>query len=194
MKKFLAFILIFTLVTACAPAEETSPFEYAFVRRMSNYDLYYLFDEDAHTALYFATNDSSVSAWRYTGSFDTFLTVDIGDGYYDLFYLRNETKAILHDSFDFEWDYAPADTAEAEAALVDAGFIYDPEDYLIRKVLITEGTNARNKADYSGSSIVWLNQGGTYDYLGEKGVWYQIRLVNGAEAWVPMARSEVVVY
>lgn len=195
MKRITALILLIVLL-ACqgGSGEGSSLFEYAFTQHLGTYDQYYLIDMDAHTAVYFTTADDTVSAWRFRGDFDVFLTIDMGGGRYDLFYQRNADTAILRDSYDTEWEYAPADLCEAQDLLTQKGYHYDPEEHYIRIVEITEGCNARKKPEYSAASIKWVKEGETFEYLKTKDRWYKIRFENGAEAYVPMERSKMVVY
>ena len=187
MRKFLCILLI--LLLTFAASGEASPFEYAFVR---DDGAYLLFDTDAHMALTF-THGAQPEVTRFAGSFDLFVYTEKDAGVYDLFYLRNNETAVLRDSTDSEHLYAPADPVEAAAVLARAGFSYNPENYYIREVVITKGTNARTKPDYGGSTVQWLTEGSRFPYLETKGAWHKLTL-NGKEVWVPAERSKVEVY
>lgn len=188
MKK-LPCILLILLLTLTASGE-ASPFEYAFVREGG---AYLLFDTDAHTALTF-TPGAQPDVTRFAGSFDLFVYTEKGAGDYDLFYLRNHETAVLRDSADREHLYAPADPEIAANLLKSAGFTYDPEDYYIREVVITKGTNARTKPDYGGAIVQWLYEGSRFPYLETKGAWHKLTLEDGKQAWVPAERAKIEVY
>lgn len=105
------------------PKEEAKPskYEYALVRRMSNYDLYYLIDLDEMTATYFGTNDSGSMVLPCSGDLDKGLTIDYGDeGFVEhLQYKKqgDDSVVVLIDANGFDWEYEKTDIAEAEAVL-----------------------------------------------------------------------------
>lgn len=100
---------------------EPSKYEYAFVRRGPNYDLYYLIDLDDMTATYFGTNDSGSMVLPCTGDLENGLTIDYGDeGFVEhLRYKRSgdDSVVVLVDASGFDWEYEKTDVREAEAVL-----------------------------------------------------------------------------
>ena len=183
MKKLLVLTLILLLTAALA---EPADFEYSYVSGTACC----FFDADAHM-LVRLSDGGQIEVTRYSGDFDLFVYIGRGESY-DLFYLRNEDTAVLRTG-ETERLYTPIAPSEAENILKQANFTYDPEDYYIREVVITQGTNARTKPDYSGTTVQWLYDGDRFPYLETKGVWYKLTLPNGKEAWVPAERAKVEV-
>ena len=60
------------------------------------------------------------------------------------------------------------------------------------KVQITVGSNIRNKPSYDSDKLQWVNEGETFDYLGEDNGWYMIAMPDGSAGYVPGDRSKVV--
>lgn len=183
MKKLLVLILVLLFSAALA---EPADFEFGYT---SGAD-YCFFDEDAHM-LVRLSEDGQIEVTRYRGNFDLFVYMECG-GSYDLFYLRNEDTAVLRRS-ETEYLYTPIAPSAAADILKKANFTYDPENYYIREVVITQGTNARVKPDYSGAALQWLYEGDRFPYLETKGAWYKLTLPNGKEAWVPAERAKAEV-
>ena len=103
------------------PATTSSKYEYAFVRRGPEYDLYYLIDLDEMTATYFGTNDSGLMVMPCSGDLDNGLTIDfVDEDFQERLQYKvpgDDSVAILTDGSGFEWEYARADVAEAESVL-----------------------------------------------------------------------------
>ena len=103
------------------PEPEPSKYEYACVRRMSSYDLYYLIDFDEMTVTYFSTDDSPM-VLPCTGDLSSGLTVDyVNDGFHETLKYKTPDKdsvVVLVDANGFDWEYRKVDVVEAEAALV----------------------------------------------------------------------------
>ena len=57
-----------------------SEYEKAFVRAMSNYSIYYMFDTDNKTVVTFCTSDTYVDEGRYAGSFSSGVTITWSHG------------------------------------------------------------------------------------------------------------------
>jgi hypothetical protein len=99
---------------------EPSKYEYAYVRRMSNYDIYYLIDLDEMTATNFTTIDGPM-VLLCTGDLENGLTVNyVNDGFQE--HLKYKTPGsdkvlVLIDANGFDWEYTKANVKEAEAAL-----------------------------------------------------------------------------
>ena len=51
--------------------EPVSKYEYAFIRDLSNYDIYFLFDVDTNEYIYFTTNDTYIEVGQYSGDLST---------------------------------------------------------------------------------------------------------------------------
>ena len=106
-----------------APKEDPKPskYEYAYVRRMSNYDLYYLIDLDDMTATYFGTNDSGSMTMPCSGDLESGLTIDYADdGFQEHLQFKksgDDSVAILTDASGFDWEYEKTDVAGAEDVL-----------------------------------------------------------------------------
>ena len=107
--------------TASKQKAEPSKYEYAYVRHLNNYDLYFLIDLDAMTVTSFGTNDSGSMVLPCTGDLNSGLTVDYVDyGFQE--HLQHETPGddstlVLIDANGFDWEYTKTDVAKAESVL-----------------------------------------------------------------------------
>ena len=109
-----------SLTTTTVVTEPTilSEYERAFIRDLSNYDMYYMFDEDTNTVINFVTNDTSVMKGTYSGDFSTGVTIDFtsyGDNWYEKLIYSSGSKATLIDGNGFEWNYEICDVAKAQS-------------------------------------------------------------------------------
>lgn len=108
--------------TDATPKQESEPskYEYAYVRRMSSYDIYYLIDLDEMTATNFTTVEGPM-VLPCTGDLENGLTVNyVNDGFQE--HLKYKTPGsdkvlVLIDANGFDWEYTKANVKEAEAAL-----------------------------------------------------------------------------
>lgn len=57
-----------------------SKFEKAFVRELGSYSLYFMFDTDDKTVVFFGTNDTYVEKGTYTGKFSTGVKIEWSHG------------------------------------------------------------------------------------------------------------------
>lgn len=98
-----------------------SEYELAFIRDMSNYDLYFMFDKDTKEVAYFGTNDSGVMKTKYTGNFSKGVDIDwdnYQEGWHDTFiYKDGSTVATYIDGNGFEWEYKKCDLKKAQSVL-----------------------------------------------------------------------------
>lgn len=62
-------------VKPAMPSKPVSEYEKAFIRDLGDYDLYYMFDTDNKTVVYFGTNDTYIENGTYTGDFSTGITI-----------------------------------------------------------------------------------------------------------------------
>ena len=63
-----------------------SQYEKAFVRELSGYTLYYMFDEDTKEVISFGTNDTYVMKGIYSGEFSTGIDINwVNDGWHETF-------------------------------------------------------------------------------------------------------------
>lgn len=111
-----------TTTTVVTEPTILSEYEKAFIRDLSNYDIYYMFDEDTNTVINFVTNDTSVMKGTYIGDFSTGVTIDFtsyGDNWYEKLTNSSGSKATLIDGNGFEWDYEICDVAKAQSVLDD---------------------------------------------------------------------------
>ena len=102
-------------------AAAASKYEYAYVRRMSNYSVYYLIDLDEMTATYFGTNDSGSMIASCSGDLENGLTIDFSDyGYTEQLQFKrsgDDSVAVLIDANGLDWEYTKTDVFDAEAVL-----------------------------------------------------------------------------
>ncbi len=100
------------------PDEPESEYEKAYIRDMSNYDLYYMFDTDAKTVVYFGTNDTYIERGTYTGDFSTGITITWSHGEWTEKFTHNSGNyATLIDGNGWDWEYKVCDVRAAQRIL-----------------------------------------------------------------------------
>lgn len=100
------------------PAKPASEYEKAYIRDMSNYDLYYMFDTDTKKVVYFGTNDTYIENGTYTGDLVTGVTINWSHGEWtEKFTHSSGSKATLIDGNGFDWEYKVCDVATAQKEL-----------------------------------------------------------------------------
>lgn len=100
------------------PAKPASEYEKAFIRDMSNYDLYYMFDTDTKTVVYFGTNDTYIEKGAYTGDFSTGVTITWPHGEWtEKFTHKSGNTATLIDGSGWDWEYKVCDVEKAQKVL-----------------------------------------------------------------------------
>ena len=104
--------------TPTTPAEPESEYEKAYIRDMSNYDLYYMFDTDTKTVVYFGTNDTYIERGTYTGDFSTGITITWSHGEWtEKFTHKSGSYATLIDGNGWDWEYKVCDVGAAQRIL-----------------------------------------------------------------------------
>lgn len=104
--------------TPTEPAEPESEYEKAYIRDMSNYDLYYMFDTDTKTVVYFGTNDTYIERGTYTGDFSTGVTITWSHGEWtEKFTHKSGSYATLIDGNGWDWEYKVCDVGAAQRIL-----------------------------------------------------------------------------
>ena len=98
-----------------------SEYEKAFVRAMSNYSLYYMFDTDNKTVIYFGTNDTYIEKGTYTGEFSSGVTINWSHGEWTEKFTDKDgnNDATLVDGNGFDWEYKVCSVADAQKVLDD---------------------------------------------------------------------------
>ena len=100
------------------PDEPESEYEKAYIRDMSNYDLYYMFDTDTKTVVYFGTNDTYIERGTYTGDFSTGVTITWSHGEWtEKFTHKSGSYATLIDGNGWDWEYKVCDVGAAQRIL-----------------------------------------------------------------------------
>ena len=95
-----------------------SEYEKAYIRDMSNYDLYYMFDTDNKTVVYFGTDDTYIDKGTYTGDFATGVTITWSHGEWTgKFTHKSGNSATLIDGNGWDWEYKVCDVAKAQKVL-----------------------------------------------------------------------------
>lgn len=99
--------------------EFTSKYEKAFIRDMSNYDLYYMFNVDEKEVISFSTSDTYIQRGIYTGEFSSGVDINwINDGWHETFTcLNGSKKATLIDGHGYDWEYKVCTVEDAQKAL-----------------------------------------------------------------------------
>jgi len=100
------------------PAKPVSEYEKAYIRDMSSYDLYYMFDTDTKKVVYFGTNDTYIEKGTYTGDFATGITINWNHGEWTEKLTHSSGNiATLIDGNGFDWEYKVCDIAVAQKEL-----------------------------------------------------------------------------
>ena len=108
-----------TGATEDTASEISSEYEKAFIRELSNYNLYFMFDTDNNEVIYFGTNDTYIMKGIYSGSFSSGLDVNwVNDGWHETFKNPNGSNyATLVDGNGYDWEYKVCDVATAKEVL-----------------------------------------------------------------------------
>lgn len=102
-----------------AEAITVSEYELAFVRELSNYSLYYMFDTDSNAIAQFGTDDTYLYKGTYTGDFSSgvIMTWDHGEWTDKFIYSGYASKATYIDGNGFDWEYESCDLKNAQKIL-----------------------------------------------------------------------------
>lgn len=100
----------------------SSKYEKAFVKNNNEYDLYYMFDTDEKTVVYFGTNDTGLMKGAYSGDFASGVTMTWesgGDTWTEQFiYQEGSNTATWVDHLGLEYDgYEVCDVEKAQKVL-----------------------------------------------------------------------------
>ena len=102
------------------PDTPKSEYEKAYIRDLNNYDLYYMFDTDTKTVVYFGTNDSYVDKGTYTGDFSNGVKITWDHGEWtEKFIHKSGSYATLIDGNGFDWEFKVCDVEKAQRILND---------------------------------------------------------------------------
>lgn len=100
------------------PDEPESEYEKAYIRDMSNYDLYYMFDTDTKKVVHFGTNDTYIERGTYTGNFSTGVIITWSHGEWtEKFTHKSGNHATLIDGNGWDWEYKVCDVGNAQRIL-----------------------------------------------------------------------------
>lgn len=107
------------VITYWKVEKPASEYEKAFIRKMSQYSLYYMFDTDNKTVVYFGTNDTYIEKGTYTGDFASGVTINWSHGEWTEKFINKDgsSNATLIDGYGTEWEYKVCDGAEAQNIL-----------------------------------------------------------------------------
>lgn len=96
-----------------------SEYELAFVRKLSGYSLYYMFDTDTKTVVQFGTDDTYLYRGKYTGNFSSGVTMtwDHGEWTDKFEYTAGSSKATYYDGYGYNWEYTVCDLKTAQELL-----------------------------------------------------------------------------
>lgn len=100
-------------------ATPASEYELAFVRRLSSYSLYIMFDTDTKTAAQFGTDDTYLYKGPYTGDFSSGVTIawDHGEFTEKFVYQDGSSIGTYIDGNGYEWEYSKCDPGVAQEVL-----------------------------------------------------------------------------
>lgn len=98
-----------------------SEYEKAFVRKLSNYSLYYMFDTDTKQVVTFSTQDTYVDKGTYSGDFNSGVTIKWNHGEWTEKFSQSDgsSYAVMIDGNGFDWSYQVCDIMEAQEILND---------------------------------------------------------------------------
>lgn len=103
---------------AAEPEKPKSEYEKAYIRDMSDYDLYYMFDTETKSVVFFGTNDTYVEKGTYTGDFSTGVTITWSHGQWtESFTHKSGKTATLVDGSGWDWKYKVCDVEKAQNVL-----------------------------------------------------------------------------
>lgn len=108
--------------------KSSSIYEYAFVRKLTEYDIYLVFDLDGGVCRNFSTSDTGVLVGTLRGNLDDGITITFdyyGDVWEETFKFDTtgkSKKGVLIDRDGFDWDYELTDVKSAEKILNQSGY------------------------------------------------------------------------
>ena len=172
--------------------------DFAYVRRFKLYSLYYAFDIETETAIYFSDDDKSVQRLKYTGDLQNGITVlwSAGEDRWieTLKVSYDKQHAYLKISDDpSTYELIECTPAEVESIITGYGFevkeLVQPKE---KTVSITTGCNIREQPSFEAKAIRWVNIGETYPLIEEKNGWYEIKVESNKTGYIPADRAKVV--
>lgn len=92
-------------------------YEKAYVRKMSNYSIYMMFDVDTKKVIYFVTNDTSVMKGSYSGNFKKGVIINWDEGSQEGIVDTGNGNAKMIDAYGADWDYRICDVEDAQRTL-----------------------------------------------------------------------------
>lgn len=94
-------------------------YEKAFVRAMSNYSLYYMFDTDNNRVITFSDSDTYVDEGTYSGSFSSGVTIKWDHGQWTETFKNADgsSYATMIDGNGFDWEYKTCSLEKAQGVL-----------------------------------------------------------------------------
>ncbi len=109
------------IITYWKYEKPVSEYELAFIRDMSSYDLYYMFDTDTKKVVYFGTNDTYIENGTYSGDFNSGVTISWSHGEWTEKFINKDSSntATLIDGNNFEWKYEKCEVSKAQKVLDD---------------------------------------------------------------------------
>lgn len=102
--------------------EITSEYEYAYVRVLSEYSCYYMFDKDESKVIYFVTSDTGVDEGTYSYDSDNGFTINWnlgGDSWTEQMKNTGDGTAVMIDRNGFDWEYETCSVQTAQQILND---------------------------------------------------------------------------
>ena len=97
-----------------------SEYELAFVKKGPEYSIYYMFDTDNNSCVYFSTNDTSLMLANYSGDFASGIDINweaYEESWHEKFVYTGGTKGTLYDYYGTDWDYSKCTVEEAQKEL-----------------------------------------------------------------------------
>ncbi len=118
-------VLFMTITVPESAHAEAVVYEYAYVRQMPDYGIYYLFDMDTMTVKQFKTNEPTVLVGTFTGTMQTGLDIRYRRDWHESFRLKDPPDmlwAILTDYSGFTFEYMLTDPMAAGMTLAAGGY------------------------------------------------------------------------
>ena len=127
-KRLTAVLLAGAVLLLCAfsaAGAEEIVYDFAYVRQMADYQIYYIFDIETASVKQFKTNETTVLAGTFTGDLRTGLDIRYRQDWHESFRLKNPADmalAVLTDYSGFSFEYTLTETAPVVLLLQRGGY------------------------------------------------------------------------
>lgn len=119
--------MILALAAAFPAGAENTVYEYAYVRALPDYAIYYVFDMDTMTVRQFKTNDAGALVGTFTGDMAFGADIRYSRDWHESFFPVSPgdlSRAMITDYSGFTFEYILTDPAAAAELMKNGGY-YD---------------------------------------------------------------------